>query len=82
LEQKVKVRITAVRRRTMRVAAGAVLRAPCPACGREVEMLTRSQASEILEVGEQELNEFIAARRVHAIQTVSGSLRICKDSLF
>ena len=78
-----KVRITTIRRRTMRVAAGgAALRASCPACGREVEALTRGQAREILEIKEQELNEFIAAGRVHAIQTVSGSVRVCKDSLF
>ena len=81
MEQKIKVRITAVRRRMVRVAATAP-RAHCAACGREVETLTRSQASEILEVGDQELGEFIAAGYVHAIPTVSGSLRVCKDSLF
>jgi hypothetical protein len=83
LEQKVKVTITAVRRRTIRVVAGAPpLRAQCAACGREVEALTRSQAGEILEVGWQELGALIAAGRVHAIQTMSGSIRVCKDSLF
>ena len=77
-----KVRITAVRRRTMRATGAAVLRAPCLACGREVEALTSGQACEILEVGEQELSKLIAAGRVHAIQTMSGSIRVCKDSLF
>ncbi len=81
MEQKVKVTLTAVRRRTVRVT-GAALRAPCAACGREVEALTAGQALAILEVGGQELNEFIAAGRVHAIQTVSGSVRVCKESLF
>ncbi|MBA3354996.1 MAG: hypothetical protein H0U18_03475 [Pyrinomonadaceae bacterium] len=82
LEHKAKVRITAVRRRTIRVAAGALPRARCAACGREVETLTRSQAGEILEVGDQELGAFLAAGRVHTIPTVSGSLRVCKESLF
>jgi hypothetical protein len=83
LKQKVKVRITAVRRRTMRATgAAALLRAQCVTCGREVESLTRSQAGEILEVGDQELSELIAAGLVHAMQTINGQLRICKDSLF
>lgn len=75
------MRITAVRRRTMRVTTEAI-RATCPVCGHEVEALTRSQASEILEIEGQELSEFIAAGYVHAIQTISGSIRVCKDSLF
>ncbi len=82
MEQKAKVRITAVRRRTMRITASSALRAQCAACGREVEALTRGQASEILEVGDQELGAFLAAGRVHAIPTVSGSLCVCKESLF
>lgn len=81
MEHKAKIRITAVRRRTIRVAVGE-LRAQCAACGCEVEALTRSQASEILEVGDQELGAYLAAGRVHAIPTVSGSLRVCKASLF
>jgi hypothetical protein len=84
MEQKLKVRITAVRHRTIRVAAGAplLLRAQCMTCGREVEALTRRQAGEILEVRDQELGALINTGRVHAIQTMSGSIRVCKDSLF
>ena len=48
MEQKVKVRITAVRRRRVRVTA--LLRAHCQACGREVEALTRREAGEISEI--------------------------------
>ena len=81
MTEQMKVRITAVRRRRIRVWANP-LRAACPVCGREVEALTRGQANEILEVEDQKLNELIAAGRVHAIQTVSGSLWVCKDSLF
>ncbi len=81
MEQKVKVRITAVRRRTIKLIAR-VPRAQCAACGREVETLTRSQASEFLEIEDRELGAFIAAGHVHSIPTVSGSLRICRESLF
>ena len=81
MEYKVKLTITTVRRRTVRVTGTAVC-APCRVCGHEVEALTRSQAGEILEVGAEELGAFLAAGRVHAIQTASGGLRVCKDSLF
>jgi hypothetical protein len=35
-----------------------------------------------LDVNERTLNRSIAEGHVHAIRTVSGSLRVCKDSLF
>jgi hypothetical protein len=47
-----------------------------------VETLTRFQAAEILEVEDQVLDALILADHIHAFETVSGSLRICKDSLF
>ncbi|MDQ3818449.1 MAG: hypothetical protein M3362_12345 [Acidobacteriota bacterium] len=85
MKQKVKLKVRAVRR-TLRVSeAGGLhilLRVPCPSCGREVETFNREQAGEILEVGELELSEMIAAGRIHAIQTASGNIRVCKDSLF
>jgi hypothetical protein len=81
LDQKVKVRITAVRRQLIKVR-GMTLRAQCAVCGRQVEALTLRQAGEILEVGDQELDGFIAAGRVHVMSTVSDSLRVCKESLF
>ena len=83
MKQKVKVKIIAVRR-TLRITAveGFTWRAPCPACGREVETFNREQAGEILEIGDLELSEMVAAGRVHAIQTASGNIRVCKDSLF
>ena len=80
-KRKVKIRITSSRRQVVRFD-GHNLRTFCRACGREVETLTRSLADEILEIEDAELSEFIASGRVHAIETVSGSLRVCKDSLF
>jgi len=54
----------------------------CLACEREVELLTKAQAAELLDVGAPVLDLFISAGQVHAIKTISGNLRICKDSLF
>jgi len=59
-----------------------VVRAHCPVCEREVETLTQKQAAEVLEMNDQTLAGFIAAGQVHAMRTVSGSVRVCKDSLF
>ena len=81
MKQRLRVKVTRVRRQ--RISMPAVpLRALCRACEREVETLTRFQAAEILEVEEQVLNALILAGHVHAFETVSGSLLICKDSLF
>jgi excisionase family DNA binding protein len=87
-----RVKITKVERRSVRLPtprksshAGAqpiLLRADCRACGREVETLTTAHAAEVLDVDVGTLRELIAASRIHAIQTVSGNFRICKDSLF
>ena len=73
--------ITATRRRMVRITP-LILHATCPACGREVEALTEGRAGELLEIDGRELGALIAAGRVHAIQTVSGGRRVCKDSLF
>lgn len=80
-KRKVRMRITTASRRILRFG-GQSVRAYCPACGREVETLTKREVGEVLEIGAEALSEFIAAGRVHAIPTVSGSIRVCKDSLF
>ncbi len=54
----------------------------CPMCGREVETLAPSQAAAVLEVSQPALSVLLAAGLIHAMPTVSGSLRICRDSLF
>lgn len=76
-----KMKITKVQRQSVRLQPS-VVRAHCPVCEREVETLTKTQAVEVLEVNEPTLNRFIAAGQVHAIRTVSGNFRVCKDSLF
>jgi len=76
-----KIKITSVRRQRISIPAS-TLRLLCQTCEREVETLTSLQAAEILEVEDQTLRAFIFAGQVHAVETVSGSLRICKNSLF
>ena len=78
---KYRVKLTTLRRRSILIKPPTV-RANCPVCGREVELLTRRQTAEVLEVGMTALADLLAAGRVHAIPTVSGSLYFCKDSLF
>ncbi len=76
-----RLKITATKRRLVRYQQPA-LRAFCPVCAREVETLSATQAAEVLEVAAPRLEQFIAEGLAHAIATVSGSLRICQNSLF
>ncbi|HZS06076.1 MAG TPA: hypothetical protein VFD58_14650 [Blastocatellia bacterium] len=75
-----KVTITTTRRRTLRVQPA--IRARCPVCQHEVETLATAHAAEVLEIDAETLNRLVAAGRVHAIETVSGSFRVCQESLF
>lgn len=54
----------------------------CAECNREVQMLTSRQAAELLETSQPQLEELIAAGKVHAIRIASRSLQVCKDSLY
>jgi hypothetical protein len=81
VKRKVRLKITTTSRRIVRLGVLS-LRAQCPACGRDVEALTRSQAAGVLELDERALERLVADGRVHAIPMVSGNLRVCKDSLF
>ncbi len=74
-----RVKITTKYKRTLR--APPLIRAHCPICEREVETLTAAQAADVLEIDNQMLDKLITAGRVHSVHTISGSLRICKDSL-
>lgn len=59
----------------------AVICAHCLVCNLEVEMFTTAHAAKILQVSTLELNHLIAIGRVHTIETISGNLLICKNSL-
>lgn len=76
-----RLKITTLVRRIVRYQP-AVTRAYCPACAREVEMLGAPQAAALLEIDLAGFNCLLAAGRLHAIATVSGSLRICQNSLY
>ena len=81
MNQTYKVKITAIRRRILRYQPPAIP-ALCPVCAREVETLSTGEAAAVLEVDDRTLDRLLAARQIHALRTVSGSLRICRDSLF
>jgi hypothetical protein len=80
-EQSVKVKITAIRRRLVKVNAASVS-ARCSICGQDVQTLTKTEAAAVLEIDQRELEHLVTEGSVHAISTISGNLRVCKDSLF
>ena len=80
MKKRLKMKITTVRERTVKVP-NTLIRAYCQSCNVEVEMLTRAHAIKILQISVQELGHLIAIGQVHTIETISGSLLICKDSL-
>ena len=83
MKQTQRIKITTTQRRILRArSVCAPVCAPCPWCGREVETLAQLQAADVLEVSQPVLRALIAAGLIHALPTVSGSLRICRDSLF
>jgi predicted site-specific integrase-resolvase len=45
-------------------------------------MLTSAQAASVLEVDTGAVKQLLADGQIHAVQTVSGHIRVCKDSLF
>ena len=81
IRRKIKLKITTASRQTFELRA-LVLRLDCPVCQHEVEMLTRAQAAGVLEVDAPTFDRLVAGGRLHTIHTVSGSIRVCKDSLF
>jgi hypothetical protein len=81
MKRRIKLKITKIQQQTTRLAAG-ILRARCPVCAREVETLAVAHAYEVLAIDAETFNGLVAAGQVHVIETVSGSLWVCKDSLF
>jgi hypothetical protein len=80
LQKTIKLKITTTRKKAITLIP-AVVSVFCPACRAEVQMLTCREAAVFLEIGEQDLAELIAGGKAHAIRTLSGSLRVCQDSL-
>lgn len=82
MRRRLRVTVTKIRRFPLTDESRSSPHGPCQVCAREVELLTRDGAAEVLEVGLSALDDFISAGRVHAVETASGSVRVCKDSLF
>ena len=80
MKQRRKMTITKVHRQTITVTTATTIER-CPFCEREVETLSKEQAAEILAIGDQTLEALAFAGHVHEIQTLNGTLRVCKDSL-
>ena len=81
IRRRVRLKITAASRETVRPLAPRVS-GRCPACRREVGMVTEGEAAVILSVDGAALAGLVAAGSVHAVRTVSGRLWVCKESLF
>ena len=73
--------ITKVHRQTITVTTATTI-VRCPFCEREVETLSTAEAGALLVTAGRRLDAGVASGQVHVIQTVSGSPRVCKDSLF
>lgn len=80
MQRTIKLKITTTRKRAINISRSA-LRAFCADCSREVQTLTCAEAAEFLETGEQNIEDLIAAGKVHALRTVNSGFRVCKDSL-
>ncbi len=80
-EAETEINVTKIYRQT--VAEREInLRAFCPICRFETQMLSLAESALFLEIEDRMLEGLIAVGEVHAIQTTSGSLCICKNSLF
>lgn len=79
MTRKIKFTITKVRRQTTEWTRATVIF--CPACGREAESLTAAESIRFLEIEYQTLDCLIHSGAIHAVETASGNLRVCKNSL-
>ena len=80
MKRKARVLITRIFRQTT-IQERPVI-AFCQLCRQETEMLTAAESAAFLETEPQKLFELIATGKIHAMETVSGNLRVCKNSLF
>lgn len=78
MRQRVKLKITTIRRITFYPGAG---RARCPVCHTEVDTLNQSEAAHALSINKERLARLIATGRIHPIQIVNGATRVCRESL-
>ncbi len=79
MTRKIKFTITKVRKQTIEWTKANVIF--CPVCGSEAESLTAAESIRFLEIENQTLDCLIHSGVIHAIETASGNLRVCKNSL-
>lgn len=81
MKRKLKLTITKIRRETL-AEKRVIFQIFCPVCQCEVETITVAESIEILEIDKPMFDGLISTGKLHQISTASGSLRICKNSLF
>ena len=65
----------------VRSRRGGTARIWCPACAREVLMVTPEQAAALARVSVRTVNRWVENERVHFRETPDGLLLLCSDSL-
>jgi hypothetical protein len=81
MNRKVRLKILTYSRQTI-TGANHSFGARCASCHRRVEMITALEAAGILRTDDLAIGRLIDAGRIHTMETVSGGVWICKDSLF
>jgi excisionase family DNA binding protein len=80
VQKTTKLKITTTRKKTISISISAN-RAFCAACRCEAQVITYTQAAQLLEMSQSQIEQLIAAGKLHAVRTVSSEVWICKDSL-
>ena len=80
MRRRVRLKLTRTSEQTI-ILPHSLPRALCPVCKREVEVLTVEQSTMVLNTEQSALNDLIANRIVHLVQTEIGNKVVCKDSL-
>jgi hypothetical protein len=79
--RKLKVTISRIIRRKQSPTP-AKLMSFCARCGQETEIISRVEASKLLQTSQNTLDDMIYAGVIHVIHAVNNSPWICKNSLF
>ena len=79
MKRKVRVKVVEITRQTNGAPRIAVY---CSKCGEDAEMVTRIEATAILQTADLELDGLIRGGIVHVVRTVNSTFWICKKSLF
>ncbi len=81
MKRKVRVKIVEITRENA-ITTPRAIAVYCSQCEDNAEIVTRTEASAILQTSDPDLEGLIFSGTVHAIKTVNGTVWICKKSLF